>query len=225
MVKELTAKQQVVWDMRRPIEEGGRGLTMRQIGTELGISTPVVHKSVKVIRKKLGLGLVDGRKEIEDDYHPVRVAAALDAASDVISKTQKEAIERVNASLKEAGIPDRVSAATVKRMLVKYAGVVTVKKQINTNEILKTINEELHLISSYIDDKVVSEASLRDLAMAKAALIEKRALLRGEPTQIVSDLERKHLNELLPLLSLEMQRRGITIQGEIVDAEPIQPAS
>ncbi len=45
-------------------------------------------------------------------------------------------------------------------------------------------------------------------------MVEKRQLLRGEATVIVSDLERKKLNELLPLLIAEGQRRGITIEGE-----------
>ncbi|MDZ4342306.1 MAG: hypothetical protein U1E51_07690 [Candidatus Binatia bacterium] len=216
-MKELTAKQLAIFEMRKSVEVGGRGLRLEEIARELGISTPVVSKAIGVICRKLGLKRGERpweeRGGVRDEDHAEKVAGAIDAAADVVSKTQREAIERVNESLKAAGVPDRISDATVRRMLVKYAGVVTVKKQINTSEILKTIDEELDLISSYIDDQVVSQASLRDLAMSKAALIEKRALLRGEPTQIISDLERRKLTELLPLLTHEMARRGITVEG------------
>ena len=61
----------------------------------------------------------------------------------------------------------------------------------------------------------MAEASARDLMLGMSALVEKRQLLRGEPTQIISDLERKRLTELLPLLSFEMQRRGITYDGQV----------
>jgi hypothetical protein len=49
-------------------------------------------------------------------------------------------------------------------------------------------------------------------------LIEKRQLLSGAPTVIVSDLERKKLNELLPLLIAEGQRRGICGKATIENA-------
>jgi hypothetical protein len=48
-------------------------------------------------------------------------------------------------------------------------------------------------------------------------MIEKRQLLRGEPTQIISDAERKKLHELLPLAIAEAQRRGLTLDGQVTE--------
>ena len=53
--------------------------------------------------------------------------------------------------------------------------------------------------------------------MGTAQLIEKRQLLKGEPTQIISVDERKTLNQLLPLLIVEAQRRNVEIPGAVVE--------
>ena len=57
----------------------------------------------------------------------------------------------------------------------------------------------------------MADANFRDLSMGVAQLIEKRQLLKGEPTQIVSVDERKTLNQLLPLLIQEAARRGVIV--------------
>lgn len=220
-MKELTVKQQRIWDLKRPIAEGGQGKTYTEIAAIIGISQPVVSKTLTVIYKKLGIK--NGRERAAAAHSievtkPEAVAAAIDAASDPTAETQRAAIARVNAELKAAGIPDRVNEALVRRMRVKYGNAITIKKQQTTNEILQSIDEEIHLISSYIDDKVASEASLRDLGMVKAALLEKRQLLKGEPTQIISDHDRKKLHDYLPVLAAEMARRGIaTVEGTVTE--------
>ena len=81
---------------------------------------------------------------------------------------------------------------------------------------METIDKEIGLVSSYIDDFVCAGANLRDLGLVKAALIEKRNLLKEEPTIIMSDAERAKLADLLPLLIEEGKRRGIIIEGTVV---------
>lgn len=225
--RALTARQAAMWALKQA------GRTRPEIARELGVSVPVVSKTLTRCRAKLGCPGVKGlsnearerskRNRGSEHRRPEVAAAAIEAASDPTSPTRKAAIERVNRELAAAGVPERVSAAVVRRMLVRYGGVVAAKRQITTAEILRTIDEELDLISTYIDDKVVAEANLRDLALAKAALIEKRALLRGEPTQIVSDHERKKLHELLPLMIEEARRRGLTIPGTVTE-KVVEPA-
>lgn len=213
--KPLTAKQQEILDLRQA------GKTNKEIAAMLGISENVVVKQAVVARRKAGIAPATpsqrARQQGCEYQNPELAAAAIEAAADPLARTQKEAIDRVNAQLKAAGMPGRVSEVIVRRMLVKYANVVMVKKQLTTQEILKSIDEELSLVSSYIDDKVAAEANLRDLGMFKAAMIEKRALLRGEPTAIISDHERKKLHELLPALLEEGRRRGITFEGVVTE--------
>ncbi len=212
-MKDLTKKQQAIWELKE------QGLTRPEIAAELGVGKQYVSNTITVIRKKLGLTISKGNggeMNTTEVQRPEIAAAAIDAASDPTTKTRKEAIDRVNQTLKDAGVPGKVSYALVRRMRVKYADVVTEKKRLTTNEILETIDKEIGLVSSYLDDFVCANANLRDLGLVKAALIEKRNLLKGEPTIIMSDAERAKLTDLLPALIEEGKRRGIIIEGTAV---------
>lgn len=56
----------------------------------------------------------------------------------------------------------------------------------------------------------VRAASFKDITVAEAILIDKWLLLNDQPTQIVSYEERRKMDELLPALTAELQRRGFT---------------
>ena len=212
-MKDLTRKQQAIWDLKE------QGLTRPEIATELGVGKQYVSNTITVIRKKLGVAKGwKNRQELHsvECLRPEIAAAAIEAAADPLSKTQKAAIEKVNAELEAAGLPAKVNQALVRRMMVKYGNAITVKKAASTKEIIDGLEKNIYLIDSYMDDKVCAEANLRDLGLVKSALIEKRNLLRGEPTTIMSTEERAKLKDLLPALVVECRRRGITIEGTVV---------
>jgi len=211
--KPLTAKQKQLWDLKEA------GKTRPQIAAELGISEPVVSKTIAVIRKKLGLqtpSYRDRSVSVVEKTNPEKAAAIIDAA------TEPEALMKVSDAMKVAGLPEGVRISLLRRLKSKYFGAVTEIRNLKTQEILDMLGKKIHLALSYMDDKVMAEASFRDLALGSTAMIEKRALLRGEPTQIVSDHERKKLHELLPALIAEQQRRA-AIEG-VVTEKTIEPA-
>lgn len=203
----LTAKQQAVWDLRRPISEGGQGKTTKEISAILGLSPPVISKYLVTVRKKLGLdGARYARNAPIEDRAPETAAQAIVAASDPAYQKLREAYEA--AGLKAVG------EAVIKRLRVKYSGVVTETRNLQRKELSEMLGKKIHLAMSYMDDKVMAEASYRDLALGTAALLEKKQLIDGQPTQIISDHERKKLHELAPVLIAEFQRRGLTIEGK-----------
>lgn len=201
----LTAKQQAIWDLFRPIEQGGQGKKKQDIAGILEISVNVVSKTLTVIRKKLGVKASNGDGHRIEETHPAKAAAAIEAMTDPYQGVQD--------AMTASGLPAQTIAALMKRLRVKYQNVTSEVRNLQTGELSEIIGKKIHLLSLYLDDKVASEASARDLAMAMAQLTEKRQLLRGEPTAIVSDHERAKLHELLPKLIAEGQRRGITIEG------------
>ncbi len=215
MPKPLTEKQQAVWDLTRPVSEGGQGKTRAEAAAILGISAPVVSKTVQACYRKKGVKPVRGHMQLTETRKPEIAAAAMEAISDPWSESRRQAIARVNEMLKAEGIPDKVSEALVKRLKVKYAGTVYAAKQLKTAEILEMLGKKIDLCAFYLDDKIMSEASARDIMLGMTALIEKRQLLRGEPTSIVSDAERAKLHELLPLAIAEARRRGLTVEGTV----------
>lgn len=205
----LTAKQQLAYDLQQ------QGKSYDEAARLMGISKPVYSKTLVAARKKLG---IKAKRTTGAEFKsPETAAAAIDAAADPVAETQRAAIDRVNEQLKAAGVPAQVSDALLRRMRTKYANAVFAARELRTNEILEMLGKKIDLAAFYLDDKVMSEASARDIMLGLGVLIEKRNLLRGEPTAIVSDHERKKLNELAPVLLAEIKRRGLTIEGQVTE--------
>jgi DNA-binding CsgD family transcriptional regulator len=211
--KPLTAKQQQAFDLRQA------GKTRAEGAVIMGISKPVYSKTLQAAYKKLGLSKKNQTPsnviEVKD---PERAAAVIDAATDPEAK-----LESIAKVFRDYGLPMAASAALLRRIRQKYFGVVEATKSLKSGEIVDALNHKIDLALRYMDDKTMSEASFRDLALGTAAMIEKRQLLRGEPTQIISDAERAKLHELLPLAIAEAQRRGLTVEGQVTERS-IEPA-
>lgn len=225
--KPLTAKQRTIWDLTRPIPEGGQGKTNAQTAAVMGISVPVVNKTLHVVYKKLGLNQGPGKRpsmRSAEYTDPEKTAAVIDASTNPDAELK---LGKVREALREAGLPVASSEALIRRLRTKFYGGVLAVRNLKTQEILDLLGQKIHLALTYMDDKVVSEASFRDLALGTTAMIEKRALLRGEPTQIISDHERAKIHELVPKLLEEARRRGLTIEGTVTEKVigPSQPAA
>ena len=212
MAKELTARQQEIWDMFRPVDGGGQGKRKAEIAGILGISENVVSKTLTVVRKKLGIKVTNAESQqfkTTEFTKPAATAAVVDAVTDPYAN--------VAAECRKAGLPDSTTKAIIRRLQVKYHGVTTAVRALQTRELSDMIGQKIHLMLGYLDDKVAAEASARDLAMGISQLVEKRQLLRGEPTQIISDHERAKLHELLPAMLAEANRRGVTVDGQVTE--------
>lgn len=211
--KPLTEHQQQIWDMRE------QGKTIPEIAAARGVSPGAIEKAITYIRSKKGLTTRDRGHKKGETIPGFGIAAHHVGPAELVAN----AVDQVNEKMQAVGIPERLRASIVRRLKVKHEGLGTPVKAITDPELISGIRKNLSLIDSYIDDKVVSEASLRDLATAKAQLIEKLQLLEGKPTAILSDLERKSLIELMPLFFAEAQRRGVTLPGQITE-KVVSPA-
>ncbi len=61
------------------------------------------------------------------------------------------------------------------------------------------------------DPALWDRASLKELSTVCGQMIDKRQLLRGEPTQITKIQDIRKLDEMAALLHEEMERRGLMI--------------
>lgn len=75
------------------------------------------------------------------------------------------------------------------------------------------VDEAIWRILRELDSVKVAGMNGRELAAAASALLEKRALLRGEPTAIIRSENRGSLEKVGELLLAELARRGRTIPG------------
>jgi transposase len=200
---ELTTMQQEVWDLREK-----EGKKFREIAEITGKSRGTIvesYRSAKLKKEKLLRAKDDGDpgRRVENKMSPEAAAKLIDMSTDPFAKLEEVALQ--------CGMKPATVQALVRRMKTRYLGVNEQMKAIKTTDMIRKLDERIGHALSYVDDYVMAEANFRDLAMGVAQMIEKRNLLKGEPTQIISREERKAINELGPELILEMKRRGITI--------------
>jgi hypothetical protein len=84
-------------------------------------------------------------------------------------------------------------------------------QKVDTKWLQDTVDQRLGLILTVMDNVTMAGASLADLTRAANMLFEKRALLRGEPTQIVRSEHRVGLDKIGVMLMAELGKRGVTV--------------
>ncbi len=61
------------------------------------------------------------------------------------------------------------------------------------------------------DPQIWNRASVRDLAAVAGMMVDKRQLLRGEPTQVIRIQDIRKLDEMAKVRHEEMERRGMLV--------------
>ncbi len=205
-IDNLTEKQRTIFDLK------GSHKTNKEIGAATGCSENVVRKQLTTIYRKLGIkgGRDDlSKRSLTELHRPEQAVVLIDAATDPLGKYGK-----IAEAIRECGLPPSTGEAFLRRLRTRYAPVTRAAKEFKTRDIVSRIDEKLELTFEFMDEKVIGEASFRDLAMGSSALIEKRQLLRGEPTLVIDFTTHKKVAELMPLFLAEARRRGLVIDGE-----------
>ncbi len=83
-------------------------------------------------------------------------------------------------------------------------------KQPGNPEFVSALEKLMRAILEKIPDRL-EKATAPQLMLAFAIATDKRQILKGEPTQILSIDDRKSMRELMPAMLMEAQRRGLTI--------------
>ena len=122
------------------------------------------------------------------------------------------------------GLPVNMTGALVRRAKQLYGPLVQEARKITTGLLLEKIEGKLNMALDFLDEVVLSQASAKDLAIIIGILTEKRQLLSGEPTQILSVQERDHLDGLAGAMFAEMRRRGDTMDMVPQDDGSFAPA-
>jgi DNA-binding MarR family transcriptional regulator len=114
----------------------------------------------------------------------------------------------------EAGVNPSTVSAIVKRLGRDHPKLLAHVRNLKTKHFLTAIEGKLAMALDALTKEKLDEASARDLAVLTGIFLEKRQLIMGEPTQILSSAERMHMAEVLPLLLKEAERRGMDIEGD-----------
>lgn len=123
---------------------------------------------------------------------------------------------------KAVGLPQQTAHKIVQRLETRYMPLTKEIEKFTTKTILQKIDKALpQLLDRLGDQTLINESNLRDVSVATNILIDKRQLLRGEPTQILSIDERRALDDLAPVFLAEARRRGQIVDVEFEEREPI----
>jgi hypothetical protein len=83
--------------------------------------------------------------------------------------------------------------------------------EVDNEFLVAQIENKLHLALQYMGPDKMQDANLNTLVKFFGILLDRRQLLKGEPTQIVTNTDRRALNDLLPAILAEAERRGMTV--------------
>ena len=130
--------------------------------------------------------------------------------------------QRLTDLAKDCDLPQSTMKGLIKRLKTRHLPVVEELKKVTTKEFRELIDDRLHLALDYLDPYVMAAASARDIAIIVGIMVEKRQLLAGEPTAILSVEDRRSLNELAAVIHKEIKRREIIIDitPEHIDEPP-----
>lgn len=149
-----------------------------------------------------------------DEGHESELAQVLEIDTEVMIPLRK--------TLEAAGL----KGAVVERMLLRarsqYQPAHQELRRVKTKEFQELLDDRIYKALMYLDDYSLAASSAKDIAIIVGIFLEKRQLLRGEPTHILSIEERGQLNSLVPMLIKEASRRGLVFEdrGDIIDVTP-----
>ncbi len=155
------------------------------------------------------------------DLTPEETENALITALDVGS----DAFKTIKAAAEASGLDEKVVAKMLAVVRKDHLPVLTELRTVRTGTLVGKLDDIADRALEHFSDDKLEAAGIKDLAIAVGIILDKRQLLKGEPTHILSAYERQEMTELMPMLVKEMGRRGMKIYQEydMVDVTPPSP--
>lgn len=136
------------------------------------------------------------------------------------SKLDPEAVgmAQIELGAEDLGVDWKVLGRIVQRL--RENGEIPAVPEVITSEYIAEILEQKAVrIALSIDDLDVLRSDLKSKVSAISGLLDKRQLLRGEPTQIRSYAERRDMHDSLKALLVEAQKRGMLTDARFSEVE------
>ncbi len=188
-------------------------LSWSQIADRLETTHSSVNSSYRAAKRKQ-TELPKPRASATEVAKPEEAAALIDAATSPFATVLQAA--------KLCGFPPTTARRIMQRLEARYAPLNDAIQKVKREELINLFEDRALRCGLYMDDFSMAGAGLKDLAISAGIMTDKARLLKGEPTAIYSHKDMKKLDELGAALIKEMNRRGITIDGETVDGDPSQ---
>jgi len=149
----------------------------------------------------------------KDPVKAERVGELLSALIDPLNKESYTALGKKHGFDKNA----------VKRLHVElmshHQNELTELRELTGRDMLNRIEDKISLALDYMTPRKFGEATIQQVAITFGILAEKRQLLRGEPTQIITIEEDRNLNVLAEAVYTELNRRGMAVNSPMVEGD------
>ncbi len=126
--------------------------------------------------------------------------------------TEKERKAAFVVRAKRAGLPATTAREIYDRFSNRYRAITDHLRKANTVDILKLVDHCIIEVMESLSTQDWGAVSARDKMVVAGILVDKRQLLSGEPTAIVSVEDRRSLEALTGAMLKEAHRRGIEIE-------------
>ena len=125
--------------------------------------------------------------------------------------TEKERKAAFAERAKQAGLPRTTAQELYDRFTNRYRAITDHLRKANTVDILKLVDHCIIEVMESLSHEDWGAVSARDKAVIGGILVDKRQLLSGEPTAIISVEDRRNLLELEKAWLAEARRRNQTV--------------
>ena len=125
--------------------------------------------------------------------------------------TPDERKREFKALAKRLGMPEGTAREVYDRFNRKYRVVVETLRKANTVDILKLVDHCIIEVMESLSIEDWSKVGARDKMVIAGILVDKRQLLSGEPTAIVSVEDRRSLAALTKAMIQEGKKRGYEV--------------
>ena len=192
------------------------GASARDLVEQFKISAPAIRDAVQTCLKHDAPDFHGwGFTELRENAHDILPLLTGERASAIARANGAElagAVADPWGNLGKAAKLCGLNPAMTKKLVERLRGLepaIQRAKEIKNEDLVKLLNERAYLLLAAMDETTIAKAGLGDLARAAGIVIDKRQLLRGEPTQIMSHKDRTRLDELIMEVVKVAEKRGI----------------
>ena len=185
------------------------GATLTFTAKKYRISVPTTRDAIKMAIRNCAPGYQD---------YPIKQLRL--CREDVISflrgddpdtgEIDVEPLMKIEAAAKDLGLNGLATRRLVERLVQVKPKDLDIRN-ITPKDIEDLLTEKIVMTLSYMDDITFAKAGLKELSAALGVLIDRRQLMRGEPTQIMSNTDRKSMDELITKVMQVAQKRGLVV--------------
>jgi hypothetical protein len=199
---------------KQPTKKQGAAIRLRE-SVEPPMSWVDIGRTMAITPKSARQFYLRGKERLNDDKDENTLERNPGVTAEVLVAQSDPQNESLAAIARDAGVSTHVAKGIIEAASRKMPKPVENLRKVHTARLQDLLDHNsdkiLEAISTMPIDTLQAEG-VKDLSIAMSVHLEKRALLRKEPTSRIQIEDRRHMNELLGAVQDEILRRGLEVE-------------